>query len=116
MTEPKKSPSFHFPHPDAYYENISNIINALSHPIRLKIIEILKMGPLCVCKIEPEFNITQAAISKHLKIMVEAGILEWIPEGTKNIYSIKNPKLLESILDIETLIDNSASSEKKVKK
>jgi ArsR family transcriptional regulator len=79
------------------YLHLSQLFKVLAHPIRLKIIDLLIEKKLCVCKIEPEFDLSQAAISKHLKLLVDSGILNFEKDGTKSIYSIKDPNVLDII-------------------
>ena len=42
---------------------------ALSDPIRRKILEILKDGPMCASQISSQFHLTNATVSYHLKIL-----------------------------------------------
>ena len=73
----------------------ADFFKVLADPVRLQIIELLTQGPLCVCEIEPFFEKSQAAVSKHLKALLNAGIITLTPEGTKNIYSLRIPKVLD---------------------
>jgi len=52
------------------------ILSALSDPTRLDIIEFLGKEERCVCEIVPAFGRAESTISKHLAVLVEAGILE----------------------------------------
>ena len=86
------------------YLSLSQLFKVLAHPIRLKIIDLLIENKLCVCKIEPQFDLSQAAISKHLKLLVDSGILNFEKEGTKSIYSIKDPNVLDLISSASQMI------------
>ncbi|MHA1674128.1 MAG: ArsR/SmtB family transcription factor [Promethearchaeota archaeon] len=79
------------------YADLANLFKVLSHPIRIQIIEFLFEGPKCVCELTPRFNFSQPAISKHLKILVDSNILQQRKEGTKNIYKIATPEILNII-------------------
>lgn len=66
---------------------------ALSDETRLNIIEMLKSGKLCACKILEKFNITQPTLSYHMKILVDSGLVLSQKKGTWNYYSLDSDKL-----------------------
>ena len=102
---------------DEIYKDIANYLKILSHPIRLQILDILSIEELCVCDIERYFQISQAAVSKHLKLMVEGGILNFRQDGMKNMYSIKDPTVIKLIRDLEkNIFDVLETRLKKYKK
>ena len=75
---------------DAFY--------ALAEPRRRKIIEILaRDGELSATQISSRFDITPQAVSQHLKVLLEAGLLEMERRSQQHIYQI-NP---ESIAELE---------------
>jgi ArsR family transcriptional regulator len=57
------------------------VIKALSDPNRVKIIKILQRRPLCVCEIQAALRIAQPTVSKHLKVIEEAGLVEFEKDG-----------------------------------
>ena len=71
----------------------STIFYALSDPIRLEIINYLRNGEKCVCKIVPHLNLIQPLVSRHLKILKDAGIVRFRKDGTKRMYSIVDLKI-----------------------
>lgn len=79
------------------YESFSKIFRALSHPVRLKILELLKDEPKCGCDIWPVLGEEQSNISRHLAELKEAGIIDSKREGVRVLFSIKNPRILECI-------------------
>ena len=50
---------------------------AISHPVRLQLLDILsrQQTQVCVCELEAHFDLTQPTISHHLKILRDAGII-----------------------------------------
>lgn len=56
---------------------------ALSHPVRLQIVDLLARfgGEVCVCEIERHFDLTQPTISHHLKVLREAGLIDGEQRG-----------------------------------
>lgn len=71
----------------------STIFNALSDPIRLEIIAYLRDGEKCVCEIVPHLNLIQPLVSRHLKILKDAGIVRCRKDGTKRMYSIVDQRI-----------------------
>jgi ArsR family transcriptional regulator len=53
----------------------------------------LLIKPLCVCEVMHVLNMAQSTTSKHLQILLKAGVIEALPGGTWTIYRIfKEPK------------------------
>ncbi len=71
----------------------SAVFNALSDPIRLEIVAYLRDGEKCVCEIVPHLNLIQPLVSRHLKILKDAGIVRCRKDGTKRIYSIVDQRI-----------------------
>jgi len=57
------------------------VIKALRNPNRVKIVKILEHGELCVCEIQEVLGVSQPTVSKHLKTLEEAGLLNSRKEG-----------------------------------
>jgi ArsR family transcriptional regulator len=66
----------------------STVFHSLSDPIRLEIVAFLCDGEKCVCEIVPHLNLIQPLVSRHLKILKDAGIVRCRKDGTKRMYSI----------------------------
>jgi ArsR family transcriptional regulator len=79
------------------------ILSALADSTRLEILQYLSESERCVCEIIPAFQRSQSAISKHLNILYEAGILDRRFEGKKTLYSIKDLQVLEIIKAVDVL-------------
>jgi len=85
-------------------------ISSINDETRLKILNFINQeGEVCVCDIENAFDMIQSRISRHLKILKEAGFLKVDRRGRWAYYSIRSPmdafriSILEEIkyLDIE---------------
>ncbi len=57
-------------------KNFIRVMKALSDPGRVRILKMLKQKEMCVCEIQAVLNLAQPTISKHLKIMEDAGLIE----------------------------------------
>ncbi len=66
----------------------AKIFNALSDPIRLEILEFLRDGEKCVCEITPHLKLVQPVVSRHLKILKNAGLVKQRKQGTWRMYSL----------------------------
>lgn len=70
-----------------------DIFKALSNPIRIKIIEKLYDGPVCVCMLNEVVDLSQANLSQHLKILKDSGIVESEKRGLYQYYNLKSDKV-----------------------
>jgi DNA-binding transcriptional ArsR family regulator len=75
----------------------AKIFNALSDPMRLEIIEFLRDGEKCVCEITPHLKLLQPVVSRHLKILKDAGLVKRRKKGTWHMYSIADPEVCDVI-------------------
>jgi ArsR family transcriptional regulator len=57
------------------------VMKALSDPNRVKIIKLLQQKMMCVCELRAALNIAQPSVSKHLKILEEAGLVDYFKDG-----------------------------------
>jgi len=78
----------------------SEILKAISDPLRLKIIYLLKNGELCGCHIDSALSKPQSTISHHLAILKKSQLINWRKEGTWTHFSLVNPKLIDQIENI----------------
>jgi len=78
-------------------------IKAIADKTRLKIIEILLTKRYCVNVLAEELNISESAVSQHLKILREADLVIGEKRGYYVHYSVKKDKLIEIATAIETL-------------
>ena len=76
---------------------LQNTMKALSDPIRREILNLLKAGRLSAGEITDHFDVTGAAISRHLSVLKEADLIRDQREG-KFIYYELNASVLEEIL------------------
>jgi len=73
-------------------KNFLQTIGALNDETRLKILRFIdENGAVCVCDIESTFGMIQSRISRHLKILKEAGFLKVERKGRWAHYSIRSP-------------------------
>jgi DNA-binding transcriptional ArsR family regulator len=66
-----------------------NLFLALADPARLRIVEAMKSGECAVGDIVERMDIHQSGVSRHLRILAEAGIVQMRPDGQKRLYSLR---------------------------
>ncbi|HHU11362.1 MAG TPA: helix-turn-helix transcriptional regulator [Intrasporangiaceae bacterium] len=78
-------------------ERLAPLFKALGDPVRLRMASMIAAAPeLCVCEIAPEFDLSSATISHHLKTLREAGLVDSERRGTYVYYWIR-PEALAAL-------------------
>jgi DNA-binding transcriptional ArsR family regulator len=67
---------------------VNDPFRALAHPIRRGIVERLATGPATVGEATADFGVSKPAISKHLKVLEETGVLTRVVEGRTHRLSL----------------------------
>ncbi len=93
------------------YELKSEIIQAAAHPIRLAVIDYLSHGEQCVCDISEHVESQRSNVSRHLALMLKAGIVECRKDGLKMIYSLKTPCITNFLNCVENLLREKIETE-----
>ena len=57
------------------------VMKALSDPNRVRILKLLQQKTMCVCELQGALQISQPSVSKHLKLLEEAGLVDYKKEG-----------------------------------
>ena len=70
------------------YKKDASVFKAFCDENRLQILEMLKEGEICACKILEKLNIVQSTLSHHMKILLDAKIVNGRKEGKWMHYSI----------------------------
>jgi ArsR family transcriptional regulator len=92
------------------YEQQARVLRALSHPIRLRIAEILAQEEACVCHVEARLGLPQAYVSQQLGVLRSAGLLTERRVGTFVHYRLSDPALAEFLQALRALTGASAPS------
>lgn len=83
--------------PDEAVEKLGRLFQALSDPLRVRILYILKCHPLCVCLIKEITSVPDSKLSYHLSVLKEADLISGRQEGNWIIYRITD--LAREMLD-----------------
>jgi ArsR family transcriptional regulator len=95
------------------------VMKALSDPNRVKMIKMLQRRVMCVCELQGALGLAQSTVSKHLKILEDAGMIAFSKEGLWVNYRLadgsKNPYVasllgnlrhwLEDDPEVEAILD-----------
>ena len=77
--------------------SLQNTMKALADPVRREVLNLLKKGRLSAGEIAEHFDITAAAISRHLSVLKDAGLIFDAREGKFIFYEL-NTSVLEEVL------------------
>jgi len=91
---------------------LENTLRALSDPVRREILNLLKGGRMSAGDITAHFDITGAAISRHLSVLKEADLIRDTREGKYIFYDLNTSVLEEVMLWISDLKGENSNEEK----
>ena len=76
-------------------DDIARIMRALGHPVRLEILRILagRVENCCCNDITDCLSLAQSTVSQHLKVLLDAGVIQRHAQGTRNNYNVCNTRL-----------------------
>ncbi len=96
---------------DRMLEFKTRIFKVISDTNRLKILEILRAGEMCQCEIIPLLDQSQPTVSRHLKLLEEAGLIKSSKEGVRTIYEVVDPHIFNVIDAVDDKMIDIISSE-----
>jgi ArsR family transcriptional regulator len=77
----------------------AELFKTLGHPVRIKILQMLRNEERCVCEIMEAIDIEQSNLSQHLGVLKKQGLIDSRKDGQRVIYWITYPsvkKLIEA--------------------
>lgn len=77
-------------------EDLTAAMRALAHPVRLSILRILaeRSSTSCCCTdLTGCLPLAQSTVSQHIKVLLDAGLIERKPRGTRNCYMVCSDRL-----------------------
>ena len=81
--------------PQEVTQQVAEYFSILSEPMRLRILNLLRDGEKCVQELVEATDTSQANVSKHLKVMLQAGILSRRSEGTSAYYKVEDDLIFD---------------------
>jgi DNA-binding transcriptional ArsR family regulator len=76
------------------------VFEAIAQPTRREILRLLAGGELSAGEVASHFAVTQPAISQHLKVLKQTGLIDERREGTRRLYSVR----AEGLTDLHSFL------------
>ena len=92
----------------AQYEARAEVIKAMAHPARLCIVDMLSKKPCCVAELTAMIDSDMSTVSKHLSVLKNPGIIAGRKEGTKVIYSLAMPCVMNFFGCVDQVLERTA--------
>ncbi|MFB9983080.1 ArsR/SmtB family transcription factor [Mesorhizobium kowhaii] len=73
----------------------SDAFMAIADPNRRHLLEELRRGPKTVNELAAGLPVSRPAVSQHLKVLLDAGLVNAKAEGTRRVYTVSNPGFLK---------------------
>jgi DNA-binding transcriptional ArsR family regulator len=96
------------------FERQAEIAKAVAHPLRVAVIDYLKNGEQCVCEIAEHLGSERSNVSRHLAVMVNAGVLSCRKDGLKVFYALKTPCVAEFLSCVTRVVKHQAKENEKL--
>ncbi|HUT24618.1 MAG TPA: metalloregulator ArsR/SmtB family transcription factor [Sumerlaeia bacterium] len=91
----------------------ADVIKAMAHPTRLFIVEELACGERCVSELTELIGSDMSTISRHLQVLVHAGILGSERRGNHLLYSLRTPCVLNFFSCVEEVLGIADESQER---
>lgn len=82
---------------DKVLEFKTRVFKVISDTNRLRILEMLRNGEMCQCDIIPLLDQSQPTVSRHLKLLEEAGLIRSRRDGVRMLYEVVDPHIFNVI-------------------
>jgi len=96
------------------FEKQAEIAKAVAHPLRIAVIDYLKDGEECVCDIAEHVGSERSNVSRHLGVMVKAGILSCRKDGLKVFYKLHTPCIVDFLGCVARILKQQAKEHERL--
>ena len=83
------------PLPEPLVELIAQRFRLLGEPTRIKLLDTLRAGPATVTELQAATGASQQNVSKHLGMLVDAGLVRRVKDGNRAYFSIADDSLFD---------------------
>lgn len=90
------------------FEKQAEIAKAVAHPLRVAVVDFLKDGERCVCDIAEQVGSERSNVSRHLSVMVSAGVLTYRKDGLKVFYKLRTPCIVDFLACVTNVLKQRA--------
>ena len=81
------------------------VAKALGDETRARIVGVLGVRALCVCEVKAALSLSQATVSDHVRVLLDAGLLSTSRESYWTLYTIRGDLPPEALQFVSLLID-----------
>ena len=96
------------------FKLMARVISAAGHEIRLAILDYLKDGEKCVCDIAEHVGANRSNVSRHLSVMLNAGLVEQRKDGLRMMYSLRTPCILNITQCVAEVLQDRARQTREI--
>lgn len=86
------------------YEAKADLFRTLGHPARIRVLELLRDGPLAVRELLAAIDIEASNLSQQLAVLRRSGLVSATREGTSVIYALPTPEVAELLSTARQLL------------
>ena len=80
--------------PDPDYNTLAKRLKLMAHPERLRMLNVLRSSPECVCHLEALLGRPQPYVSQQVRMLHRAGVLKSEKQGQNTFYQVSDPQML----------------------
>ena len=96
------------------FERQAEIAKAVAHPLRIAVVDFLKDGEKCVCDIAEHVGSERSNVSRHLSVMVGAGVLNYRKDGLKVFYKLRTPCIVDFLACVTKILKQQAKENERL--
>jgi DNA-binding transcriptional ArsR family regulator len=86
------------------FEMQCQICKSMAHPVRLEIVELLSRRGMSAAALLAELETSKANLSKHMNLLLQAGIVESARDGRQVSYKLSHPEIHEACLIMRSIL------------
>ena len=94
---------------DEIYELHATVCKAIAHPGRLKVLDCLRDGEECVCRLAPQIGVTEANLSQLLAVLRRVGVVESRRDGHQIFYRVRDDRIFDVIDGMRAILADQLS-------
>jgi DNA-binding transcriptional ArsR family regulator len=91
------------------FDHQAKLLQALAHPVRLEILDVLRDGEQCVCHLEAVLGLRQAYLSQQLMALRKVGLVAHRKDGLRVYYRVLDPGVYAILDVVHSLVGRQAA-------
>ena len=98
----------------AVYQVKAEFFRILGHPVRVRILELLKDGERSVSDLQRELQMDSSGTSQHLGVLRKHGVLDGRRDGTSVYYAVRDPRIFQLLETARQILTSNLSESQAV--